>query len=116
MDTIQFRLDILNKSGIINDQEKEVLEKWLEIINDFSQNFNQEKIERMITHCAMMMKRKRDNQDIGTLPDEVYQSIKEHENYHDCVQLFNKMNELYQVNSQEEKYLILHLCSLFERE
>lgn len=116
MDTLQFRLDILNKSGIITDKERDVLEKWIDIIMEYSKDFDSVKLERMITHCAMMMKRKRDNEDIGSLPDEMFQTIREHQNYNDCVELFNKMNELYQVNSEEEKYLILHLCSLFEKE
>ena len=59
MDTLQFRLDILNKSGIITDKERDVLEKWIDIIMEFSKDFDSAKLERMITHCAMMMKRKR---------------------------------------------------------
>ena len=65
MDTLQFRLDILNKSGIITDKERDVLEKWIDIIMEFSKDFDSVKLERMITHCAMMMKRKRENEDIG---------------------------------------------------
>ena len=51
------------------------LEKWIEIIMEFSKDFNSEKLERMITHCAMMMKRKRENEDIGRLPDEMFQKL-----------------------------------------
>lgn len=116
MDSMELRLNILNQSGIITDEEKGILLKWIEIIKDYSSDYNSEKLERMITHCAMMMKRTRDNEAIGSLPDEIFESVKEHDRYQDCLQLFNKMNELYPVNSEEEKYLILHLCSCFEKE
>ncbi len=114
MNSINQRLDIFNQTGIITNKEKEILEKWVEIINDYSSQYDIEKLERMITHCAMMMKRQKNNESIGELPNEFFASVKEHKKYEDCVQIFNKMNEIYHVNSSEEKYLILHLCSCFE--
>lgn len=114
MDSINQRLNIFFQSGIITSEEKEILIRWIEMIQEFSSEYSIEKLERMITHCAMMMKRQREKEDLGRLPEEFYLSIKEHELYDDCMELLKQMTSLYPVNDQEERYLILHLCSCFE--
>lgn len=114
MDSINQRLDIFAQSGIITNEEREILIKWIKLIEEYSTEYSVEKLERMITHCAMMMKRQRENEDLGTLPNEFYASVVEHERFDDCMLLLNKMTALYPVNTHEEKYLILHLCSCFE--
>lgn len=116
MDTLKQRLDILLTANMITLQEEEILEEWVRLIKENSAFVDQEKLERMITHCAMMMKRQRDKTEFESLPDEIYESIKEHELYTECCSLFNKMNKIYQVDSKEERYIILHLCSCFSKE
>lgn len=113
MNTIDQRLDIFVKTGILLAAEKEILLAWIKMIKDHSMNYDEEKLERMITHCAMMMKRQRDHEEIDILPDDLYITVKEHKNYPACLKLLSKMTALYPVNVYEEKYLIMHLCNCF---
>lgn len=115
MNTIDERLNIFLNASMITQEEYDALNAWVKIINDYSQDYEMEKLERMVTHCAMMMKRQRENEDIGELSYELFASIQNNEFYEKSVSLFNKMNAVHPVNENERKYLILHICSLFAK-
>lgn len=116
MNTITQRLDIFLNAKMITEEEKAALEKWINIINTYSMDYQMEKLERMITHCAMMMKRVREQEEIGDLPDEIYAKLQADKHYLISLSLFDKMNAAYVIPEQEKRYLILHLCSLYGKE
>ncbi len=116
MDALKDRLDIFTLRKMITEDERKILEQWIAIINDYPLECEQEKLERMITHCAVMMKRQRDGESIGKLSEEIYEPVINHELYIDCAYVFKRMNEIYNINNEEEKYIILHLCNCFSKE
>lgn len=115
MNTIQQRLEIFKNSGILVDNEADILKEWARIIEDSTEECDYEKLERMITHCAMMMKRQRNNEDIGELDYEIFSNVQKHESYENSKQLFDKMNEIYPINTNESGYMVLHLCNCISK-
>ena len=112
MDEIEKKLDIFQECNIINKDEKNILEMWISLIKYAKNNCNEEMLERLITHSAMMMKRKNEKETMDvTLSDEIFSSVISEEVYDDCAKLFDKMNALYPIDDNEKRYILLHLCS-----
>lgn len=116
MDAIQQRIDIFLQTGMIEPAEKEILNQWIGIIEEYSVDYVPEKLERLVTHSAMMMKRQRENAVTDSMPEFLLESIKEDIHYEACIKIFEKMNDIFSVSENEKQYLILHLCSLFTAE
>lgn len=116
MDMIQQRINIFLQAGMIESSEVQVLNQWIAVIDEYSKDYDKEKMERLITHSAMMMKRQRENAVVDSMPEFIFESVKEEAHYEDCVRLYEKMNAIFPVSENEKKYLILHLCGLYGSE
>ena len=116
MDTIQQRIEIFENAAMISHVEAELLDTWADILRKEIPGIKSENLERIITHSAMMMKRKKDQETIDPLSDEIYQTIMDSEQYPTAVCLFEKMKEHYSANEVEKRYLILHICTCLSRE
>ncbi len=108
------RLDIFVTSNMITEEEKHLLLQWGKELNDKTKD--NEKIERMITHCAMMMHRKRTNDKLDELSDELFYAIETHKKYEESQEFLKMMNTLYTIPPVEERYILLHLCTCFSNE
>ncbi len=113
MDVIQQRINIFLQANMIDQSEASVLNQWIGLIDEYSSDYDIEKMERLVTHTAMMLKRQRENAEVDSMPEYIFDSVKEDEHYEDCVALFERMNAIFSVSDNEKKYLILHLCGLY---
>ncbi len=113
MESIQYRISLFLATGLITQEEASALREWVKIIDRHSENYDKEKLERMITHSAMMIKRQREGEEVGNMPDEVFAGLEEDGNYERSLKLYEQMNAVFPVSEQEKRYLILHLISLF---
>lgn len=112
MESLETRISIFTTSGIITKEEANILRKWIEIINQECTHYELETLERIITHSAMMMKRKRENESLELLNEEIFKSIKASPNYSKGLEIYNQMKTYYEVSESEERYMILHICTL----
>ncbi len=113
MDAIQQRINIFLQAGMIEPSEAKILNQWIDRIDEYSKDYDIEKMERLVTHSAMMMKRQRENAVVDSMPEFIFESVKEDVHYEDCVEIYEKMNAIFPVSENEKKYLILHLCGLY---
>lgn len=113
MDVIQQRINIFIQANMIDLSEASILNQWIGLIDEYSSDYDIEKMERLVTHTAMMLKRQRENAEVDSMPEYIFDSVKEDEHYEDCVALFERMNAIFPVSDYEKKYLILHLCGLY---
>lgn len=116
LERIQQRINIFIQTGLIEAWEEKVLEQWISLIDEYSSDYDLEKLERLITHSAMMMKRQREKTVVDSMPEFIFDAVKEDRHYEDCVRIYGKMNEIFPVSENERKYLILHLCGLYTTE
>lgn len=110
------RVNIFLETKMITEDEYEVLNKWIEIIDSHIESYEIEKMERLITHVAMMMRRNRLNEDIGKFPVEIYDSMKKYSHYQKTLYIVELLIEHYEVSENERKYLITHIANMFTKE
>lgn len=116
MDSLTNRINIFLETKMITDDEYHILNKWIEIINNYIESYDMDKMERMITHVAMMMRRNRLYEDIGEFPIELYDSMKELPHYQITLDIVEELIQYYEVSENERKYLILHIANMFTKE
>ena len=70
------------------------------------------KIGRLLTHLAMMLKRKRDNEKVESISYQLFDELKESANYHKACEYLKLFEDKYEIEVNERNYILLHLLNL----
>lgn len=112
---INFMLDI----NMINESEKKILEEIAKIIEVKTKiELTEENAGVMITHIAAMFIRKRENQSLEVLDDIIIKEIEMNKSFDLCKSIINEINSKLsiQIEKVESDYIMLHLCTLLNRD
>ena len=110
----QNKLNILLQAGKINDLDVEFLN---EIDNDLSKYDNGNKEEMLLIHVAMTISRQRNNEVIDTMPEALWQQIKNKPAYQRAKQywLEKKAKAPIALSKDEDQYIIMHLVNVLSK-
>lgn len=110
----QNKLNILLQAGKINDLDVEFLN---EIDSDLSKYDDGNKEEMLLIHVAMTISRQRNNEMIDTMPEALWQQIKNKPAFQRAKQywLEKKSKASVALSKDEDQYIIMHLVNVLSK-
>lgn len=106
------KLDIFEASNFINNNERKLIEKWQ---NKLSM-YDKEALNVCLTHLVMVINRYHNNEDVDDLNEDIFNEVKNSDNYQEALKIVEAMKEDFTINAKEEKFMLLHLCNLLTKE
>ena len=108
------KLNMLLQAGKINDLDVEFLN---EIDNDLSKYDDGNKEEMLLIHVAMTISRQRNNEMIDTMPEALWQQIKNKPAFQRAKQywLEKKSKASVALSKDEDQYIIMHLVNVLSK-
>ena len=112
------RLEIFKNSGQISEKEIEALLKIIEMFDKFGILLNEENGAMLVTHLCVAVNRINNNDLVKEMDSEVYKEIENTTSFDKAEKAFLLIQEALQIQipNCEKGYIMVHLCTLFERE
>ncbi|MGL6101305.1 MAG: PRD domain-containing protein [Fusobacteriaceae bacterium] len=114
---LQFRVENLNTSGIINDSTKNVV---LEVISMFENKYeiilSEENGIMMITHLCKAIMRVKNNDPVKNIDGEVFKETLESEHFEKANIIYEELQKILDIvlPEDEKKYILVNICVILE--
>ncbi|MGL5357303.1 MAG: PRD domain-containing protein [Cetobacterium sp.] len=114
---LQFRVENLNTSGIINDSTKNVV---LEVISMFENKYeiilSEENGIMMITHLCKAIMRVKNNDPVKNIDGEVFKETLESEHFEKANIIYKELQKILDIilPEDEKKYMLVNICVILE--
>lgn len=114
---LDVRLNILKEAGQISEETFEALKRVINMLNDkFDIKLTEENGAMLITHLSVALERIKKGEIIEGIDSEIYEQIKNHPAYKECIKVLKSIEEESNIKipENEETFIMMHLCTLFE--
>ena len=116
MGTLDTRIDIFKKSGILSDAAAKDVERLLSLFSKvYGIELTEENAGPFVTHFCMALSRRENGDDILPMPDELFEEIELNDNYESAVYMANGIDScIAPLPENERRYVLLHIVNLIE--
>ena len=110
------RIEILRSATVINDNVAQYVNKVIDKLERYQ--FDESKMEMFTTHLAMAVQRIMKNGEVEHLDESIWNEVKNFDTFNEAKQVYaNIVSEApVQIPESEEKFLLMHLCNLLQKE
>ena len=110
------RIEILRSATVINDNVAQYVNKVIDELERYQ--FDESKMEMFTTHLAMAVQRIMTNGEVEHLDESIWNEVKNFDTFNEAKQVYaNIVSEApVQIPESEEKFLLMHLCNLLQKE
>ncbi len=118
MEKLEYRLNILKSSNIIDD---EIYEKLLKLLNYLKNDWNiiltEDNGSMLITHLSMALKRIKEGENVNKIDEEVYNDALKSDKLEEVKKIYNGIVEnvfIEDLPEEEKKYIYVNLLLIKE--
>ena len=118
MEKLEYRLNILKSSNIIDD---EIYEKLLKLLNYLRNDWNiiltEDNGSMLITHLSMALKRIKEGENVNKIDEEVYNDALKSDKLEEVKKIYNGIVEnvfIEDLPEEEKKYIYVNLLLIKE--
>lgn len=113
---LKTRIQILFEGNVISEKVALYVNEVIDMMNREFENPDQTKAEMFITHIAMATQRICDNNCAEGLDEELWKDVQNSENFEKAIIFYEEIKKKSPVifPEEEKKFLLLHLCNLFD--
>lgn len=110
------RIEILRSAAVINDNVAQYVNKVIDALEKYQ--FDESKMEMFTTHLAMAVQRIMTNGEVEHLDESIWNEVKIFDTFNEAKQVYASIisNAPVQIPESEEKFLLMHLCNLLQKE
>jgi transcriptional antiterminator len=114
---LDIRLNILKDAGQIS---KETYDALIRVIEMFKNKWNvlltEENGAMLVTHLSVALERIKKKEVVEGIDSKAYEEIKNHCEYEKCKKVLEDITKeiVIEIPKNEETFIMLHLCALFE--
>lgn len=110
------RIEILRSAAIINDEVAQYVNKVIDILQEY--DFDKSKMEMFTTHLAMAVQRIMVSGAVDQLDDSIWNEVQTFDTFDEAKQVYSNITRDVPVKipESEEKFLLMHLCNLLQKE
>lgn len=110
------RIEILRSAAIINDDVAQYVNKVIDILREY--DFDKSKMEMFTTHLAMAVQRIIVSGAVDQLDDSIWNEVQTFDTFDEAKQVYSNITRDVPVKipESEEKFLLMHLCNLLQKE
>ncbi len=109
------RIEILEQANIISKDVADYSKAVIDLLANKGE-FSQEKLEMFTTHLAMATQRVCMNHEVDILDENIWEEVRSSEHYKTAKLLYDEMIQLApcQYPDAESKFLIMHICNIYQ--
>lgn len=118
MEKLEYRLNILKSSNVIDD---EIYEKLLKLLNYLKNDWNiiltEDNGSMLITHLSMALKRIKEGENVNKIDEEVYNDALKSDKLEEVKKIYNGIVEnvfIEDLPEEEKKYIYVNLLLIKE--
>lgn len=110
------RIEILRSAAIINDDVAQYTNKVIDILQEY--DFDESKMEMFTTHLAMAVQRIMVSGAVDQLDNSIWNEVKAFNTFDEAKQVYSNITREVPIKipESEEKFLLMHLCNLLQKE
>ena len=110
------RIEILRSATVINDNVAQYVNKVIDELERYQ--FDESKMEMFTTHLAMAVQRFMKNGEVEHLDESIWNEVKNFDTFNEAKQVYANIvsDAPVQIPESEEKFLLMHLCNLLQKE
>jgi PRD domain protein len=110
------RIEILRSASVINDTVAQYVNKVIDTLEEY--HFDEPKMEMFTTHLAMAVQRIMTSGAVEQLDESIWNEVQTFDTFNEAKQVYaNIVSEApVQIPESEEKFLLMHLCNLLQKE
>lgn len=110
------RIEILRSAAVINDTVAQYVNKVIDILEEY--HFDEPKMEMFTTHLAMAVQRIMTSGAVEQLDESIWNEVQIFDTFNEAKQVYaNIVSEApVQIPESEEKFLLMHLCNLLQKD
>ena len=110
------RIEILRSATVINDNVAQYVNKVIDELDRYQ--FDESKMEMFTTHLAMAVQRIMKNGEVEHLDESIWNEVKNFDTFNEAKQVYSNIvsDAPVQIPESEEKFLLMHLCNLLQKE
>ena len=110
------RIEILRSAAVINDNVAQYVNKVIDALEKYQ--FDESKMEMFTTHLAMAVQRIMTNGEVEHLDESIWSEVKIFDTFNEAKQVYASIisDAPTQIPESEEKFLLMHLCNLLQKE
>ena len=110
------RIEILRSATVINDNVAQYVNKVIDELERYQ--FDESKMEMFTTHLAMAVQRIMTSGAVEQLDESIWNEVQNFDTFNEAKQVYaNIVSEApVQIPESEEKFLLMHLCNLLQKE
>lgn len=108
------RMRLLKDSNVISESNFEYMNEVIDYLE--KGNYENNKLEMLVTHLAMGIQRVIDNDELDGPDDFIWEEIQNAPSYEHAMQMLDVLlsNAPCELPDNERKFLLLHLCNLLD--
>ena len=118
MEKLEYRLNILKSSNVIDDEIYEKLIKLLNYLrNDWNIILTEDNGSMLITHLSMALKRIKEGENVNKIDEEVYNDALKSDKLEEVKKIYNGIVEnvfIEDLPEEEKKYIYVNLLLIKE--
>lgn len=116
MGTLDIRIAIFKKSGILSEAAAKDVDRLLSLFsNVYGIELTEENAGPFVTHFCMALSRRDNGDDISPMPDELFEEIELSDSYEAAVYIANGIDGcIAPLPENERRYVLLHIVNLIE--
>ena len=110
------RIEILRSAAVINDNVAQYVNKVINALENY--HFDESKMEMFTTHLAMAVQRIMTNGEVEHLDESIWNEVQIFDTFNEAKQVYASIisDAPVQIPESEEKFLLMHLCNLLQKE
>ena len=110
------RIEILRSATVINDNVAQYVNKVIDELERYQ--FDESKMEMFTTHLAMAVQRIMTNGEVEHLDESIWNEVQIFDTFNEAKQVYASIisDAPVQIPESEEKFLLMHLCNLLQKD
>ena len=110
------RIEILRSAAVIHDDVAQYVNRVIDALDEYQ--FDELKMEMFTTHLAMAVQRVMTSGAVEQLDESIWSEVQVFDTFSEAKELYATIvkDAPVQIPESEEKFLLMHLCNLLQKE